>query len=397
MSQHLSTSRPVKAQPHTHISTLELGVLLSAVVLCYCVLYGPQVILNQWVSQYNLSTEWASALVYITLLPMSLAPLSYGYLLGQKYTKKLIMGSLVGLAVITLGLAFVQSPKLILGLRFVQGLVLPIVMTSVMSRLSSVGGLLGKKLISFYLCATVIGGLAGRLVTGYFSQWYSLETLWMVWALLLLIHIPFIQVISKHQVPFNRGQINLDQLTAIIKQRQVQLTLVTSALMFGVFAAALNLLPIRANELGLGHDSSSIANRYWGYLCGALVALNAQTLDRTFGYQGRFPALGMLIISGSLLWGTLTLSYAPLYIMVLGLCLGLFMTHPILAAYITQIHPNERGLMSGLYVSAYYIGGVIFSGLASLGLSHFGWGWTLYTLAIIASLASVLLIKLFKN
>ena len=379
------------------ISLPELWILLSAVVFCYCVLYGPQVILNQWIIQYELSAEWASALVYITLLPMSFAPLSYGYFLSQQDTAKLIGRSLIILSLSTLGMAFAQDAILILVCRFLQGLILPVIMTSVMSRLSSVGGQYGKKLISYYLCATVLGGLVGRLITGYFNEWFSLETLWMIWAVCIVAHVPCLALTVKSKVPFNRHKIDFKQMKRICSSSRVKLTLMISALMFGVFAAALNILPLRATELGLGQHSSSIANRYWGYIGGVIIAIYAQSLDQALGRRGYLPTWGMLLMAIALVWGTFSLSYAPLYIMVLGLCIGLFMTHPILAAFITQLNPNERGLMSGLYVSSYYIGGVIFSIFSSFSLGLLGWRYTLYILTLFAFLGAYLTRKLFQS
>ena len=171
----------------------------------------------------------------------------------------------------------------------------------------------------------------------------------------------------------------------------------SSAMMFGVFAAALNLLPLRALELGLSGGSGAVANRYWGYLVGAVIALISHRVDARFGGEGRAPALGLVVMSLGLLWGTLGAEFMPLGVMVLTLCGGLFITHPLLAAHTAQLNPSERGLMSGLYVSSYYIGGALCSWISSELIDPLGWEGLLYLLALIALFASLSVWRAFRS
>lgn len=373
-------------------SPLELTITLTAVVCCYCILYGPQVLVNRWVLHYQISPLQASSLVYATLIPMSIAPLSYGIFLGVRDTRKVILWGLGTLACLTGCLFYTENYLSMLMCRLAQGFVLPAILTATMARLSSTGSQHGPRLITYYLCGTVIGGLLGRLLTGYYVDYFGLDTVWWWWTALCMLVAIALACIPSDSIPFNSQKVTWKALQRVIRLPSVVATLICGAFMFGGFAAALNLLPIRAEELGITGESvgrsSAIAHRYWGYLAGVVIALNAQRINRALGEQGRAPAVGLIVMAGSLLWGTLSLSYAPLSLMVLGLCIGLFITHPLLAAHLTQLNPLERGLMSGLYVSSYYIGGASFSWLAGLYMESFGWESTLVLLAILLILAS---------
>ena len=388
---HLASTTQTYVPP----SLCELTVLLTGVVCCYCILYGPQVLINRWVIHYEISPLQASSLVYATLIPMSIAPLSYGIFLGVSDTRKVILWGLGILTCLTALLFYTENYISILTCRLAQGFILPAILTATMARLSATGPDHGPRLITYYLCGTVIGGLLGRLLTGYYVDYFGLETVWWWWAGLCMLIAITLACLPSDQVPFNSQKVTWTALKRVVKLPSVRATLVCGALMFGGFAAALNLLPIRAEELGITGEktgsSAAVAHRYWGYLAGVVIALNAQKINRVLGEQGRAPAVGLLVMAGSLLWGTLSLVYAPLSLMVLGLCIGLFITHPLLAAHLTQLNPSERGLMSGLYVSSYYIGGASCSWLAGLCMTYFGWEHTLMMLAIILILASGLI------
>lgn len=350
-------------------------------------------ILNRWIELYQLGPQEASVLVYVTLVPMSVAPLSYGALLGSIDTRRIISGALLGLTIVTAVLGWAESYLLIFMCRLSQGVFLPALMTATMSRLSAAGGSRerqrGPRLISYYLCATVIGGLIGRLVTGHLAEVWSLGEIWWLWSASLCL----ITALSRHFIraplPFNARRLSLPAIKRAVTTPAVRSILFCGALMFGVFAAALNLLPLRATELGLLGGSGAVANRYWGYLSGVIIALLSRRIDRALGGGGGAPALGFAVMAGGLYWGTLDLSYAPLFVMVLALCGGLFITHPLLAGRITQLSPHHRGLMSGLYVSSYYIGGAILSWGAGALMHHFGWSATLLILTAIASLTAL--------
>lgn len=369
---------------------LEDSLLLFAVVIAYCVLYGPQVMITHWVSGSLLSPEIASLLVYLPLFPMSLTPLCYGYLFGQRETSKLIIGALLALCLTTSILMITQSVTLMMSMRLAQGFILPIIMTAVMSRFSSQGAQRGRTMITYYLCATVIGGLLGRVCSGYLTDHYGTSAPWFLWCVLLLTLSLGIASLKRTLIPYNTQKCTPSRLKQAINQATVRPVLLCGALMFGVFSAALNLLPLRALVLYPEQSSAAVSMRYWGYLAGAIVALYSRSINRALGGRGRAPALGLIIITLALYWGNLGPSVAPLFGMVLLLCIGLFITHPLLAAHITQLSASERGLMSGLYVSSYYIGGALSSAALSLFYSRFGWTASLVLLSSLSLFGALL-------
>lgn len=365
----------------------EVALLLIAVILCYCVLYGPQVIVTLWVARYHLSPDQANWLVMSTLIPMCVAPLSYGYLLGHRSTREVIIWGLAGLGLATTGLSVADHPASILAFRFTQGLILPAIMTAVMARLGERALTLKLPLITYYLCATVIGGLVGRILTGYLAVSKPLAWIWGLWAGSLgCVTLAFIMMREELEIPLNKKTLTPPMAREALQLNSVRYTLCTAGLMFGIFAAALTLLPFRVSELG--GDSSKIADRYWGYLLGALVALGASQLELWLKGRSRAASLGLLTMGFALWIGSTDADASDrLSIMVTLLCAGMFITHPLLAEHITSTRDDFRGVMSGLYVSSYYLGGLALTWIASRAYVLLGWRWTLWGMCGLAGLA----------
>ena len=45
------------------------------------------------------------------------------------------------------------------------------------------GGQQGRRLIAYYLCATVLGGLIGRLVSGHLTDIFGTKAPWWLWSI----------------------------------------------------------------------------------------------------------------------------------------------------------------------------------------------------------------------
>ena len=361
---------------------MEIILLLITIALGYCILYGPQVVVTLWAKHYQLSPRQASLLVIVILAPMCIAPLTYGYFLGSGSTRKIILISGMMLSIASAVLGYVDHPTGIILARLGQGLALPALMTGMMSRLSELGTRYQLPLIAYYLTATVIGGLLGRLVTGYLASIWPLHKVWSMWAILIAISLSFFWILGEYStVPINRAGVGRHQLLNALRTPSVLPILTAASLMFGVFAAVLNLLPFRMVASSTA-GSLAIAHQYWGYLLGAVLILFANRIDQWLGGRGYTAGLGLIMMSVGICIGLVDRDYShAIFVMVLILCLGMFTTHPLLADYMTRVRPELRGVMSGLYVSSYYLGGLILSWLSSVIYEEIGWTPTLLLLA----------------
>ena len=72
--------------------------LIIATVLAYFVMYAPQPLLPMFSRNFSVTETDAALLMTATLLPLGIAPLSYGYLLESVSSLKLLRFSILVLS-----------------------------------------------------------------------------------------------------------------------------------------------------------------------------------------------------------------------------------------------------------------------------------------------------------
>ncbi|MGB5613377.1 MAG: MFS transporter, partial [Sedimenticolaceae bacterium] len=148
--------------------------------------------------------------------------------------------------------------------------------------------------------------------------------------------------------------------------------LASAFLLFFVFAAVLNFLPFHMRDNDPGISQSAIALVYTGYLVGVAIALGSLRLIRLFGGERR------TLVAGSLVYLLGTAAFALpgnqlAYVTMLVFAAGMFTLHSVLSAFLNHLETERKGLINGLYVSAYYTGGAMGSYFPGFIYQYIGW------------------------
>ena len=78
-------------------------------MICFCVLYAPQPMLSELADRFMVSKPEAGLLVSVTLIPLAIAPLSYGIFLKQLSALTILKWALPSLALAMAWSGFVQT------------------------------------------------------------------------------------------------------------------------------------------------------------------------------------------------------------------------------------------------------------------------------------------------
>ena len=148
-----------------------INILLLTTVLTFSTLYVPQPILPLLAEDFSVSGSEISLLISLTLFPLGLTPIVYGYLIDNISARTILHWFIGILAVTELSLAFVMDFRIMLGLRLLQGLLLPAIFTAIVTYISNLSAAHQRqKSVSRYIAATITGGFAGRFITGLISD-----------------------------------------------------------------------------------------------------------------------------------------------------------------------------------------------------------------------------------
>lgn len=348
-----------------------LSVIIYITIITLSLMYITQPLQPLFSKEFDVPIAKASFLTSIILLPLALAPIFYGYLLEKSSPKKILIFSLSCLGILQILISLVETYELFLGVRFLQALFIPAVLTTILTVLTRIDQQNIQKYVSIYVASGVVGGLAGRLFGGYFATVYSWQSAFLILGILVLLGA---YLVSRLESSPRANLIKLTPRDILdhLQDRRYALLFFTVFILFFSFQAILNFLPFRAKELNPEIKESMIGLLYMGYAIGVVVSLLAGRITKWLGSKEIAIVFGLSIFALST---TLTLSsqFAWLIGSIFVLCAGMFIAHSILSSLTNSISPEKKGIVNGLYLAFYYAGGTIGSIAPGVIYKHFGW------------------------
>lgn len=354
-------------------------------------IYAMQPVLPMVMREFGATPVQAGFTVSATILALALMSPFIGMLSDATSRKSVVFFSLIGLCLPTALIPFVDSLRLLVALRFLQGLFIPGV---VVVLLAYIGEEFEREAIprmnSVFMSGAVMGGFCGRFVTGhlgYFFGWRSaFVALTLLNALGALIairgmpasrHFTANRDIGKTLRIFGRHLRNVPLLTACVVGFCVLFTLI------GAFTYAVVLLGFPPFNLSV----AALANIFCVYLLGVFITPPAGRFIARIGF--RTSLLAALAVSVGGLCLTLIPSI-PVIITGLAICSSaIFICQAATVSAIAERVKEGRSLASGLYYMAYYGGGAVGTWVAGLAFEAHGWSGSVTVMVLAQSLAAV--------
>ncbi|MBK1692065.1 MFS transporter [Ectothiorhodospira mobilis] len=363
-----------------------LAIVLYCAVLVFSALYAPQPLLPVLAGALGVSEARASLLITVALVPLAVAPVAYGFLLQRLSARRLLVGATWLLALTQFAAFYVNDFPFLLALRLAQGLIVPAMLTALMTYIgaSARPGEM-QRTMALYIAGSVMGGFLGRMVSGLLST--HLGWRWSFLALALATALCALLLQRLQADPPVRFQRPHPRVILQVLRRPDHLRLYGVAFCaFGAFASLLNFLPFRLVELGTGLDETGIAFMYAGYLMGVVTSLLSVRLSVPLGGEVNTMRLGAAIFLGALPFfagGGVAAVFAGMFV----LCAGMFLIHSLAPGVLNRGQgETQRGVVNGLYIAFYYAGGALGSFLP--GYVYHGLGWHAY-LAVLAGIIAV--------
>jgi len=363
--------------------TRNLVVALIATVIAFSTLYIPQPMLPLLAQQFDVSTGEAGLLMTLAMLPLAVAPVLYGYFLQAIPARLMLMIALSLLALNQVCFVFVEEFWQLLGLRLMQGLLLPAIFTALMTYCASMAppGMV-RRAMGFYIGATIIGGFLGRLVGGVFASSFDWHTAFLVMGLLQLLPLLLLSRVEA-DADINFARLDPRSISRVLAQRNYRFMFLALAAVFFVFSGILNIVPFHLRDIEPGSTPLMISMLYLGYLVGAPMSLFSDSIARRLGDERKGLLLG-LAIHGFGLVMLLFVALQGLIVTMFFLAAGFFLIHALLSGLANHLAQEHKGVVNGLYVSVYYLSGALGSWLP--GYLYEGLGWHVMVMVFVAIL-----------
>ncbi|MFJ3927261.1 MFS transporter [Streptomyces sp. NPDC090022] len=364
--------------------------LFAAGLATFALLYSTQALLPALSTSFGVTAGQASWTVSaatgaLALFVLPLSALSERFGRTRMMTVSLVLAVALGLLV-----PFAPNVEWLVALRAVQGAALAGVPASAMAYLAE--EVRPKALVAaigLFVAGNSIGGMSGRMVTGWAAEmWGWRAGLATVGALALLCTVAFLVLLPRARffTPASLRPRAVGRTVAGHLRDPLLLRLYgVGALFMTVFGAVYTVIGYRlVDEFSLGQGV--IGSVFLVYLVGTVSSAAAGQLVARTGRRGALylavatTALGLLLSLGD-----------ALVAIVAGLVLitaGFFAGHAVASSAVSRTAKTGRAQASALYQSAYYLGSSAGGTLGALAYHAGGWPATV-AFALVAVLGVV--------
>lgn len=344
-----------------------------ALFLCGCAaflnLYATQSILQTFAAQFQISAKTAGWSITVTTLAVAITAPFVSRLTGRFEQRTVICVAALLLAVPTLMTAYADSFAEVLVWRFVEGMLIPVVFATSVAYIGDRwrGGTV-TEVTSLYVAGTVLGGFAGRFVTGVMTEYVGWREAFELLAALSLMVGGFIQFL----LPVSRAR--TAPLATVSSGAFRQPLLAAYAVGFCVLFSQVAAFTYVGLYLGLppfNLGPAALGTLYMVFLLALIVIPIAGRLSKARPHSELLTVAVVLGITGTVL----TLVPA-LWCIVLGLALsstGVFLAQAAANAFTTANAGDNKAGAVGIYLTCYYLGGSC--GAIAPALIWERWGW----------------------
>ena len=369
----------------------DLYIVIYCIIIILSVMYATQPIQPLLAKQFNVSIIKASQFTAVIMLFLAISPIIYGYILEKTNVKKMLINSSIILFITNIFLGLATSYELFLFFRVIEALVVPAILTSLMSILANIDKENIKFNMSIYVASTVFGGLVGRIFSGFIATNLSYEFVFYSLSLAILVSIYFISKLSyEGEATISKPKIT--DVMEILKDKRFLIIYFLMFCVFFVFSGVLNILPFRVKEISSNVSEFQISLLYLGYGMGILISLNSSKIVKYFKNELNTILFGLIFF----LFITIFLiqeNIIFIFLLIFLFCVGMFTVHTVSTGLANSMKESQKSLTSGMYLSFYYLGGALGSFLPSIIYEKFGWNVVIYMFCIILLITFILVIS----
>ncbi|MFF4601908.1 MFS transporter [Streptomyces sp. NPDC001339] len=369
--------------------------LFAAGVATFALLYSTQALLPAISSDLGVSPDRASWTVSAATFGLALGviPLSA---FSERFGRRTLMTASLSIAtVIALLIPFAPSIDALIALRAVQGVALAGLPASAMAFLAE--EVRAKALVAaigLFVAGNSIGGMSGRIVTGWAAQaWGWRAALAAVGVLAVLCAVTFRLLVPKarHFTPRSVGPRALARtLTGHLSDPLLRRLYAIGALFMTVFGAVYTVIGYRLTSAPFNLPQGIVGSIFVIYLVGTASSAAAGHLVARTGRRGALYLAVATTSTGLLL--TLADSVAAVLTGLILITAGFFAGHAVASSAVSRTAKTARAQASALYQCAYYIGSSLGGALGATAFHALGWNGTVtLALAAMAGAASITL------
>lgn len=362
------------SEPATASGSRAVALYLTGFV-AFVGLYLPQPILPRLAQDFGVSAQEASGLISATIVGIALASPLVGVVSDRFGRRAILIGSALGLGLVTLACALAPTFVALLAGRFVQGVMLPglfAVGVAYVSEALPAGTM--STVAGVYVAATVVGGMFGRVLAGSLADvlsWrYGFGFSALLYGILVAVwaRLPAGPATTSPRTLVEVARGTLGHL----RDRAIVGGLLVGFCLFFAFQATFTYLPFRLARPPFSFSSTLIGLSYLTYTAGVFSSSFAGWFRHRASLRIGFVVGFALAIVGNLL--ALAPGFGVVALGLLVLCFGNWLVQGMAVGYVATAARTDRAGANALYLTLYYLGGSLGAYLPGTLFDRFGYG-----------------------
>ena len=382
--------------PFAFLKRYQLFIIYTCTVLTLCTLYAVQPIQPLFEKEFELSRFEAVIFTTAIMLPLGFAPIFYGYILETFSSKRFLKNAVLLLGLLELLFAYTDTYFFLLSIRGLQGLLIPAVLTSLMSYISFITPKdKVQQAIGYYIGATIFGGFIGRLLSGFLSDLFGWRLFFVLLGIALIVMFFCLEYLSE-EVKVDFVKPKFSQIMDILKNKTFFNIYMMMFFIFFVFQALLNFLPFQLKTFSTQMGFGKVGLMYAGYIIGFIISIRILWLIRFFKSETKTIIIGIVTYALGL-----QIFHVSNYMVMFGgmfvFCAGFFIIHSVSSGLISKLAHEKRAISNGLYLSFYYAGGTFGTFAPGVFFEYLGWNAFVLLLSFVVFSTLFFAFKVNKN
>ena len=363
----------VQVQTATATPTQRVAIFLAGFA-AFLPLYAPQAVLPDMARALDATPAAAGSVIGASTLAVACAAPLAGPLADRYGRKRAMLAAIALLVPFTLLLAFCTTLSQVLGVRFLQGAVLPALFAGAVAYINDRWqGAAAATAIGLYVSGSAFGGFAGRFIAGWATEQIGWQAAFAALALVSLLCVPVVW----RWLPADAGRAtrglspHLAAMAGHLRDPRICAACLFGATVLFAMTGTLSYIGFRLAGPPFGLGAAGVGMIFLVYPVGAaIVPLNGRLLLR-FGTRGAVLAAVAICMAGQGL-----LLIPNLAAVAAGLCIfvtGIFLCQSLALGFVGRTALTGKGAAAGLYVCCFYAGGSLGAVVPGLAWSSAGW------------------------
>lgn len=347
-------------------------IVFALISASFTNIYITQPVLPILQDEFSVDLIIVSLTMSAVIVGIALSNLPFGMLVDRYPIKPIILIGGVMLALAGIVCVYTESINILIAARFVQGLFIPALTTCLAAYLAKTLPVENLTVVmGSYVSATVLGGMGGRLLSGWIHpplEWrYAFISASVFILIATFMAVKWLPKASKNQA-IKKTSVSFIEL---LKNKDISFIFLCSMCSFAAFSSVFNFLPFRLESDLFNFTTEQTTLVYLVYITGIFMGTTSGKLSNRFG-SGNTILLGSAIFCFALLLIMLP-SIKAIIIGLVCVCMGFFMIHAAAVGALNKKLSSGHGRANALYVMFYYTGGGLGITIAGFVLKHNDW------------------------